>query len=325
MDNILVSISCVTYNHEDFIADAIESMLMQKTDFNYEILIYDDASTDTTAEIIRGYESQYPHIIKPIYQTENQYSKKKMVDRFNIDRANGKYIAICEGDDYWTDPNKLQKQIDFMEDNADCSLCFHAGYMVSAEDKKTIGQSRPHKENKYFSVDELIEGGGGLFNTNAMVYRTECDQNRPAFFNVVPDIHDYHLVINLGLQGKVYYMDEFMSAYRVGVSGSWTEREFSELEKKKESFRKLEVMLGEVNEFTNFQYAEAIKRANLSNQFLLLIEEGKFKELKSGEYRKLYDELPTKRKLIYFVDQYSPKLSKFLRTVNRRLVGWTTT
>ncbi len=111
MEELIVSISCKTYNHEDYIADAIDGFLQQKTNFKYEILIHDDASTDRTADIIRAYEKKYPDLIKPIYQTVNQYSIEGVsVTQLNLSRAKGKYIAECEGDDYWIDPYKLQKQ-----------------------------------------------------------------------------------------------------------------------------------------------------------------------------------------------------------------------
>ena len=100
-----ISICCLTYNHEPYIEQCLEGFLMQKVDFPIEILIHDDASTDKTAEIIRKYESKYPEIIKPVYQSENQYSKGISVSRvYQFPRAQGKYIALCEGDDYWTDP-----------------------------------------------------------------------------------------------------------------------------------------------------------------------------------------------------------------------------
>ena len=107
--NPLVSICCITYNHEKFIKDAIEGFLMQKTDFPIEILIHDDASTDGTTEIIKKYEKEYPDLIHAVYQTENQYSQGKKVFPILANQASGKYIALCEGDDYWTDPLKLQK------------------------------------------------------------------------------------------------------------------------------------------------------------------------------------------------------------------------
>jgi len=110
---------------EGYIKDALEGFLIQKTDFPFEILINDDASTDSTADIIREYEAQYPNLIKPIYQTENQYSQgKKPNQEFNFPRAIGKYIALCEGDDYWTDPLKLQKQLDFLEENPEYGLVY---------------------------------------------------------------------------------------------------------------------------------------------------------------------------------------------------------
>ena len=119
-EKIVVSICCITYNHESCIEDALEGFLIQETDFPFEIIIHEDASTDKTAGIIREYEAKYPKLIKPIYQKENQYSKGVQISRtFNFPRAKGDYITICEGDDYWTDPLKLKKQLSFLEKNSD--------------------------------------------------------------------------------------------------------------------------------------------------------------------------------------------------------------
>lgn len=121
----LVSICCQTYNHVSYIRDCIEGFLLQKTSFPIEILIHDDASVDGTADIIREYEIKYPKLIYPIYQTENQYSKGARVPSINYRRSKGKYIAFCEGDDYWTDPLKLQKQIEFLESHSEYGVCSH--------------------------------------------------------------------------------------------------------------------------------------------------------------------------------------------------------
>lgn len=123
----MVSICCITYNHAPFIRQCLDGFLMQKTSFPIEILIHDDCSTDGTTEIVREYASKYPDLIFPLYETENQYSKpnRQPIDFYNYRRARGKYIAYCEGDDYWTDPYKLQKQVDFMEANPEYSICFH--------------------------------------------------------------------------------------------------------------------------------------------------------------------------------------------------------
>jgi glycosyltransferase involved in cell wall biosynthesis len=123
----LVSICCLAYNHVSYIRQCLEGFLMQKVNFLFEILIHDDASTDGTVEIIREYESKYPEIIKPIYQIENQYSKGVLINAtYQYPRVRGKYIALCESDDYWIDPLKLQKQVDIMESNSEFAVCSHA-------------------------------------------------------------------------------------------------------------------------------------------------------------------------------------------------------
>jgi len=118
----IVSICCTTYNHDAFIATALEGFLMQETDFPFEILIRDDCSTDNTAEIIREYFKKYPHIIKPIYEAENQFSKGVKPMPVLFKKAVGKYLALCEGDDYWTDSLKLQKQVEYLNSNEDVSI-----------------------------------------------------------------------------------------------------------------------------------------------------------------------------------------------------------
>src|SRR5690625_43209 len=126
----LVSITCRTNNLEKFIRNAIEGILMQKTTLPFELIIHDDVSTDSTTDIIRDYESKYPHIIKPIYQEENQYSKGiKIGVKYIHPQIKGKYYAICEGDDYWIDPLKLQKQVDILEGNDEVGIV-HTGFKI---------------------------------------------------------------------------------------------------------------------------------------------------------------------------------------------------
>lgn len=113
-DHPLVSISCITYNHAPYIRECLDGFLMQKTAFAYEVLIHDDASTDGTEEIIREYEAKYPEKIKPLYEKENQWVKVRRGSAvFNFPRVRGKYIALCEGDDYYAGPAKLNKQVGF--------------------------------------------------------------------------------------------------------------------------------------------------------------------------------------------------------------------
>lgn len=303
-DRIMVSISCITYNHEDYIADAIDSFLKQETNFEYEILIHDDASTDNTAQIIREYEKKYPNLIKPIYQKENQHSKGLKVGAFNAKRAHGKYVALCEGDDFWIDSKKLKIQVEFMENNPNCSMCVHGAYIVDAEAEFIIGKVRPARSNKLFSVGEIIEGGGSLFATNSVVCRRIFYNELPKFYELAPT-GDRPFFIHLSLCGEVYYHDRFMSVYRKGVKESWSERVYSNIEKRVNHFNEVARMLDEVNKFTHYKYKKNIFRAKGKNEMMILLSRGHTKEAKT-KYKKLHSSLSLKDKIIVYMKLYCP-------------------
>lgn len=315
-NEIMVSITCAAYNHEDYIADAIESFLMQKTNFAYEILIHDDASTDRTPEIIKEYELKYPDLIKPIYQRENQYSKGVKIGRFNRERVKGKYIAVCEGDDYWLDPHKLQKQISYMQNHPECGLCVHAAYKVCPDKIKTGLSVRPGKGNKIFTAEEVILGGGGLFATNSMIYPS-IYKNRPKFFENAP-VGDYPLAIYLALKGTVYYIDEFMSAYRINVPGSWTTKMASAgIKEQREHIDKIANMLNEINHYSEFKYSDAIVKKINIDRMNFMLRQGQFKEVKKGEFKDIYAKLNEIEKTKIFIKQYFPSIAKMLINLKR--------
>ena len=320
-ENVLVSIICNTYNHENYIAEAIESFLAQKTNFKYEILIHDDASTDKTAEIIRGYEVSFPDIIKPIYQKENQHSKATegiRVGWINRARATGKYYALCEGDDYWSNSAKLQEQVDYMEGHPECSVCVHAAISVDAKTKKKIGEKRPDKHDREFSIEEVIEGGGGLFATNSLLYRRDLGDIRPDFYykNITP-FSDYQLMILLSLIGTVHYVDKFMSIYRTNVPGSWTSRTSISLDNMEKHVRDVNNMLNEVNEYTEGKYNCTIEKTKLRNEFDLLLYKENYKQIKDVEYKNFYNSLHTFEKIKIFIKRYFPNAVKLLRKLLR--------
>lgn len=225
MDCPLVSICCLTYNHEKYIQQTLDGFLMQKTEYEFEVLIHDDASTDNTAEIIKEYQKKYPDIIKPIYQVENQYSKGVIINKeFQFSRAKGKYIALCEGDDYWTDENKLQMQISYMEQNPQCSCTFHAALLSSNE--VIIGNDRHYEEECDIPTEEIVQGDGAYCATASLVFRTKYALEYPKF-RLISDVGDYPLQILLAAKGSVHYFPDTMSVYRCFVEGSWTQRNWS--------------------------------------------------------------------------------------------------
>ncbi len=320
MNEILVSINCITYNHEKYIAEAIESFLMQKTNFNFEILIHDDASVDGTADIIREYQKKYPDIIKSILQNENQQSKgvKKISYIYNHMRAKGKYIAMCEGDDYWTDLYKLQKQVDYMENNPECSMCFHAAYMVNI-DRKRINVIKPYNKDCVSKTEDIILGDGGFMATNSILYRKCVMDNAPKLFLNAP-VGDYPLQILTSTRNYAYYINEFMSAYRVGVTGSWSSRiklEKNIEEKVIDINKRIIDMLIDFNQYSNGRYSDAIKNKILNNEFRILRVEGNIKKLKMSKYKKNYDTLSRKEKLKIYIKYYLPNICKIGRCINR--------
>ena len=132
----LVSVCCVTYNHADTVAQALDSFLAQRTDMPLEILVHDDASTDGTDAILREYAAKYPDVVFPLFETENQYSKGTAMDAtYNFPRARGDYLALCEGDDYWCDPHKLQAQVAYLQAHPMCTFCFTNGYVLDRSGK----------------------------------------------------------------------------------------------------------------------------------------------------------------------------------------------
>ncbi|MDC4238566.1 glycosyltransferase [Clostridium tertium] len=327
MDEILVSIDCITYNHEKYIAQAIESFLMQKTNFKYEILIHDDSSTDATQEIIKEYQRRYPDIIKPVLQSENQYSKgiKRISYTFNISRAKGKYIAICEGDDYWSDPYKLQKQVDYMEKNDDCGMCFHA-YKVESNGKinKCV---RSYKKSKIATVEDIVIGDGDFVATNSILFRKEVMENPPEFYFKC-NVGDYPLQILTSMEKYAYYIDEPMSVYRYFSANSWTRRMLSgsDSNKKVISFRENIIeMLKEVNKFTDNIYANAInKKILLFKMDVLLLKNDvdslkNLKKLNKREYNAIYNNLDLKSRIKYRVKFGMPNLFIFFKNIQVRL------
>lgn len=316
-NELMVSICCITYNHEKYIAEAIESFLMQKTSFKFEILIHDDASTDDTAKIIKKYEEKYPDIIKPIYQTENQYSQGKKVSSNNYDRAKGKYIALCEGDDYWTDPYKLQKQVDYMEKNKDCGGCFHAGKILNDSTKKEIGEVKPFSENKILTPEEVILGGGGFVVTNSILCKAELLKNPPSFLKNAP-IGDYPTQILISMNKYAFYMKEVMSVYRVGISTSWSgkEKKKSEL---LDHILKIKKMILDINNYSSQKYKNVINRKIRMLEFEELLIKNDVKSLKKEIYKEFYKKLSAKEKFRINLEYYIPNLLKFLLKSYRKI------
>lgn len=236
-NNILVSVLCTAFNHGKYIRRCLEGFVAQKTDFRFEIIVHDDASTDDTADIIREFESRYPDLIRPIYQTVNQYSQKISIMREHImPRVQGRFVALCEGDDFWVDESKLQQQVNAMLAHPECRMCTHRVAEV-LEDGTPDGTLFPASSVAQGVLDSrtfLEIGQYYSFHTSSYFFHTEDYReyifNPPEFVRKSTVGDEAHLMY-FGQLGPVFYIDRVMSHYRRGVAGSWTARQRASTEK----------------------------------------------------------------------------------------------
>lgn len=229
--DVLVSVDMLVYNHEKYLAQAIEGVLMQEGDFSIELLIHDDASTDRSPDIIRSYAEKYPQIIKPIFQRENQYSQGvSILGEFEIPRYSGKYVAYCEGDDYWIDPRKLQKQVAFLEAHPDFVAVGHNVKVVDGDGNDYTG-STPKRWTRMpdyeFTLKETDKHQ--MFGQTASRVFRNFWKDRPElveWFNEAAHAHgDTKMSLIASCLGRIWVMSDVMSAYRLTTTGtSWTAR-----------------------------------------------------------------------------------------------------
>jgi glycosyltransferase involved in cell wall biosynthesis len=217
--NPLVSICCIAFNHATYIEKCINGFLIQKTNFPFEILIHDDASLDGTQEIIQNYKNKFPNIINVVLQTENQYSRgvKPLSILFKLSKGN--YIALCEGDDYWTDPLKIKKQYDFLNSNKRYSICYHNSILVDELGNTLNDKNLLYNSKRDLSSFELTRAKGTI-------------ATQTSFFRRIPELpYQYKFVTNedrflfsiLGKHGEAKYLDDITaSGYRIHSGGVWS-------------------------------------------------------------------------------------------------------
>lgn len=256
----LVSICCMTYNHEKYIRQCLEGFVMQKTSFEYEILIHEDASIDNTAKIVKEYELKYPHLFRCVYQTINQFNLQNTLTNILFPMARGKYIALCEGDDYWTDSLKLQRQVDFLEANPDFSLCFHK--VLILKDEKITSYETTRKD-----VTNTTDLAKGMYiYAPSVLFRNIF---KDIFISsILGQVNDYILFMYLSRFGKLKEIHIPMAVYRVHKNGLWSG--YSEIEKMEfiiDSQREL------LNLFSdNIEVQKIIKELYLNN-LLFIVEQ----------------------------------------------------
>lgn len=307
--SVEVSVVCNAYNHEKYIRSALEGFVMQKTSFPFEVLVHDDASTDSTAGIIREYEIKYPDIIKPIYSTENQYSKNDgSLSRIQYGRVQGKYIALCEGDDYWTDPLKLQKQYDLLESHPEIDICATAA--KTERNGEIVGRVSPSSRDTLFSLEEVILGGGGFVATASLMYRTSVREDPLPFFKVLS--LDYTIQIAGAIRGGMLYSAEDTCVYRLATVGSWTSRMSNDSAKQKAHTNCVKNMLMQLDIDTSRKYHDVITKKIKKNQFSIYLLEYDYNAICAEENKEFFMKMSLSKRLFMHLGRTSPKVADFI-------------
>ncbi|MBP5288836.1 MAG: glycosyltransferase family 2 protein [Clostridia bacterium] len=311
MDEIKVSVICAAYNHEKYIEDAIRGFLKQKTNFKFEVFIHDDASTDNTAAIIKKYADQYPELIRPIFQKENQYSQHISFFKNDIlPLARGKYLAVCEGDDYWVDENKLQKQADYLDAHPDCSFCCGACLEVNL-DGTTRRELHPFDRAGEYTMNDFPYIKTNI-PTATMMYRIEYVDLQGMKFS--SHTRGFHIGAKprqmfLLTKGSMYYDDSILSAYRIGNSQSWMGQMLkANVETRVRSLDASVKMMKCFDEETEGKYHDAVEFMIREQEFAkarLLLD---YPTIRDKKNKYFYDKMSRKDKLKLWMQRKTPRL-----------------
>lgn len=256
---LMVTIQCFTYNQESYIRECLDGFVMQKTNFRFEAIVHDDASTDGTVDIIREYEKKYPDIIKPIYETENQYSKHDgSLGRIMDEHTHGKYIAVCEGDDYWIDPLKLQKQVDFLETYLDYGLVHTNCFYRKDENNKLI---KVKARSNYDAVSVLLCTGIATLTTcyRAHLYYKYLEEVRPQDKGwLMGDAPLWKYIAN---KSKIHLLPDYTAVYRILPESASHSKDIN----KRIAFAKSQLAI------QKFMYEKFFKRNDINGEVYFLM------------------------------------------------------
>ena len=311
-DDILVSVICLAYNHEKYIRECLDSIVCQKTDFKFEIIVQDDVSSDKTVEIIKEYADKYPDIIIPLLHTENQYSKYGYVvfdDVLSV--ANGKYIAFCECDDFWCDENKLQMQVNILKKNPDCHICVNkvGSCKENGEPLSSVLPSYKLISGKY-EPEILLEKGLEFQLSGSMFVKddfADCNNCKSGYF-ICPTPTDTKIYLYFISIGKYYYSDVITSVHRSASIGSWSENQSILTTEKRIQYFKNRIELYKLyDEFTNGRFAEIIQMKINKEETYLFALQGKISFV-FGILKYRFSKAKSKELLFLYLNAKFPKL-----------------
>lgn len=297
----IVSVCVISYNHSKYISKALDSILNQKTSFPFEILVHDDASTDGTVEIIKQYERRHPGRVRGFYESENQYGKyTSYFAQILVRAAKGDYIALCEGDDYWSCENKLEIEVGYLESHPDCSQCCHSATVLDADSGASIGTMGYGDAEIELNTADLLENwqvptASRVMRTSALAtYSRDWPEKFP--------VGDFPTAIYVSLSGYAHYFPSQMSAYRYRSKGSWTEKMVLSSDAMQKNALEWIKMLKAINEKTSLKFEPQIRNMikDYINYYLIFSGGEKSRALlDEGVIQTYYEQGGAKRAVVF--------------------------
>lgn len=301
--SVAVSVICLTYNQADYIAQCLESLVAQETSFPFEVIVHDDCSSDGTDELVKGFASVYPLKIKPLFEEENQYSQGRNIQQDIVGpHIRGRYVALCEGDDWWLDGKKLQRQFDYMESHPDTAGCAHCARVFNDTTGCYEGLIEPVAKAKDYSTDEIISEIAP-FATNSLFYKREL-HCPPAVYRGW-GVGDYPLCIWLSTQGKFHYDPAIMSAYRTHAKGSWSVRTSASADFATTTYNRIIQGLKAFDAYTDGKYAQSVAWGVETHELYSALAQHSIRDVLSN---KVFQSLPLYKKASIYLRFNNPAL-----------------
>lgn len=311
----LVSVYMLAYAHERFIAQAIEGVVAQRCDFPIELIVGDDCSPDRTGEIVRDEQRRHPALIRVLTAARNVGAPANA--RRCLAAARGEFIAICEGDDYWCDPTKLQRQVDILRARPDVSLVCHRAGLVDAATGRASGAVHTAFRSRMLAPRELVLGDGGAVATASIVVRRRVFDARPDWWLRAP-VGDYALVLRASMLGKVAYLHRLMSMYRINVPGSWSQRRTVSLERRWQVAEKLDALLRGFDRDGGNRFAPAVRKMASKYYSDALVRSPGDAGLKRRLFRSVARQLTWPDRILAWVAVFTPLRVAALKTLVRK-------
>ena len=317
-----VSVLCMAYHHEAYIRQALDGFVGQKTAFAYEVLVNDDASRDKTPDIIREYAEKYPGIVRPFCQEKNLMSQGvDIITDVLIPAAGGEYLALCEGDDYWCDEEKLQRQVDFLDAHPEYSACVHNSLSLTVGSSAPAAPLFPAGEDRDIPFDLVVRGMSHAFHTSSILVRRSFLENLPDFYRiaVAHGFGDYPMGLWFCLNGKVRFLDRCMSVYRICSNpSSWSSGVDGQYDKFKRFVTGEREMLLALKAHVPAAQQPAVDEEILLREYELLEIEGRSAEQRRPPYDRIYRTKDFSYKLKHFIKRSLP----FLHSLYRKKRGY---